>query len=672
MKLFQNFKKWWMVKTGKDDTPFDGETPYWVISLLLHVGLLLVLASIFIEQQRSQRVSVIVPPLDDTAFVDAPMLDVEYKDESDIGSNDNDNFQAVLQMAPTVDELIDVDLDVDQEIRDLGDIQMSEFIPDEQSAMDVNSIAVRGIAGEAMTGTSGAIDRITHEILLSLEERKTLVVWMFDQSASLLKQRDEVVNRFDRVYAQLSAIEQAGGREFKKHKDTPLLTQVFAFGSQFGPMMRKPTDDLEQIKLAVRNIETDTSGVENVFAAIAHVGLEFKNLSKVDRRTGDKERNVMIIVLSDECGDDIVNLDTAIDICKRFGMRVYVIGIPAPFGREFTYVKWVDPDPQYDQSVQWAPVRQGPESFLPERVKLHLTEIEQEEEVFDSGFGPFGLTRLCFQTGGIYFTVHPNRQDAGRIPRWKTSTYSAYLSRFFDPEVMRRYRPDYVSENEYRRQISSNPTRYALVSAAHLSRVRPLEPPQLRFEKLDEAQFANAVSRAQQAAAVLEPKLNLLYETLKKGELGRDREISPRWKAGFDLAMGRVLAAKIRAESYNAMLAQAKTKLKFKDEKNNTWILRPADQISTGSQAEKLAARAKSYLQRVVDEHADTPWGLLASRELQTPIGWQWTETFTQPPQPPPRRPPSNNNNNNNNIRRPNQNPPPVVQPKPRRSPPKL
>ncbi len=237
---------------------------------------------------------------------------------------------------------------------------------------------------------------------------------------------------------------------------------------------------------------------------------------------------------------------------------------------------------------------------------------------------------------------------------------------------MRRYRPDYVSENEYRRQISSNPTRYALVSAAHLSRVRPLEPPQLRFEKLDEARFANAVSRAQQAAAVLEPKLNLLYETLKKGELGRDREISPRWKAGFDLAMGRVLAAKIRAESYNAMLAQAKTKLKFKDEKNNTWILRPADQISTGSQAEKLAARAKSYLQRVVDEHADTPWGLLASRELQTPIGWQWTETFTQPPQPPPRRPASNNNNNNNNIRRPNQNPPPVVQPKPRRSPPKL
>jgi hypothetical protein len=31
-------------------------------------------------------------------------------------------------------------------------------------------------------------------------------------------------------------------------------------------------------------------------------------------------------------------------------------------------------------------------------------------------------------------------------------------------------------------------------------------------------------------------------------------------------------------------------------------------------------------LQRVIDEHPNTPWAMMADRELQTPIGWKWTE----------------------------------------------
>ena len=138
-----------------------------------------------------------------------------------------------------------------------------------------------------------------------------------------------------------------------------------------------------------------------------------------------------------------------------------------------------------------------------------------------------------------------------------------------------------------------------------------------------------------------------------------------RWRAGYDLAMGRVLATKIRAESYNSMLAMAKTKLKFQNPKNNTWVLRAADEINTGSGAAKLAEKAKTYLQRVVDEHPDTPWAMLAKRELSEPIGWKWDETFRQPPQPPQPR----QNNGNNNVRRQRM---PQPAPKTKRPPPKL
>ena len=93
--------------------------------------------------------------------------------------------------------------------------------------------------------------------------------------------------------------------------------------------------------------------------------------------------------------------------------------------------------------------------------------------------------------------------------------------------------------------------------------------------------------------------------------------------------MGRLLAVKVRTEAYNAMLAQAKRGLKFKDPKNNTWQLKPADEISVGSQLKNAGNKAREYLQGVVQDHPGTPWALLAQRELDEPIGWKWEEEFT-------------------------------------------
>ncbi len=665
----RDVRNWWKAKTGKDDSPLDGETPFWIFSLLFHVALLLVLASCLIEGRKQQRVSVRLDPETPDVVELPPLVEIEYEDDETVGNNESDNFEAMAALTPAVDEIAEIDMDVQQDILDLGDFQLDEYLPEMAEQPDVSSIAVHGVAGLATQGTDGAIDRITQEILLSLEERKTLVIWMFDQSASLLRQRDEILSRFDNVYDELNRLQAGGAEAFAKHDDIPLLSQVVAFGSRNELMLKKPEYDVERIKQAVRDIQVDDSGVENVFAAVINTCRMYRNLSRVNRLTGQRERNVMIVILSDECGDDIENVDEAIDLCKQGQVRVYTIGVPAPFGRENTYVKWVDPDPAYDQSVQWAPVRQGPETFLPERINLNYTRNIEEEAPIDSGFGPYGLTRLSYQSGGMYFTVHPNRKISGeQIPRWETATYSAYLTRFFDPEVMRPYRPDYVSAGQYLNQVKQNKSREALLVAARQSRLQPLTPPALRFEKLDEATFVNSVSRAQRAAAVLEPRINRLYEILAAGEKDRQREVSLRWKAGYDLALGRVLAVKVRAESYNAMLALAKTSLKFQNPENNTWILEPADEISTGSQSEKLAAQAKMYLQRVVAEHPETPWAALAAAELATPIGWRWTETWTRPPDPPPER----MQNNNNNPPRPRPQQPMAPPPKQKRPPPKL
>jgi hypothetical protein len=333
-----------------------------------------------------------------------------------------------------------------------------------------------------------------------------------------------------------------------------------------------------------------------------------------------------------------------------YEMPVYVIGVPAPFGRTTAYVKWVDPDPAFDQSPQKAPVHQGPESLMPERIMLLFGGRAEDEEQMDSGFGPYGLCRLAYETGGLYFTVHPNRKTGQRIEMWETAAMSSHLVSFFDERIMRNYRPDYIPTEDYYQLVKSNAAYAALVEASQLSATTPMENIRRRFPRLDDAQFARELSDAQKSAAKLEPKTNALVAILRQGEKDRPKVTSPRWQAGFDLAIGRALAVNVRTEGYNAMLAQAKQGLKFKNENSDTWLLRPSESVTISSALAKDAADAKKYLERVVADHPGTPWAVDAAEELKQPLGWEWDEEFTDVAgrlaraeanrnRPPPKRP---------------------------------
>ncbi len=645
MSPLREFRRWLQVKTGRVDTPLDGGMPYWIVSFLFHLSVLFFLSFVLIAPNSRVPVEVKLDPIEEPAILEDLPPEIRFDDDrsEEIGSKALAGHDVAANLALEFSTEDQIEIDTSLEVRDHGEI-LFDMANVTAMADQIDVVPVKGTVGVAATGATGAVDRITQEIVTSLESRRTLVVWMFDRSASLLRQREQIVQHLDQVYEELSMLEAAGAEAFAKHSDIPLLSQIVAFGETYEFAFREPTDSLLQIKNAVRSIQTDTSGIENVFSAVAGAVEKYRGLRRA-KAGGEPERNVLIVIISDEAGDDLDMLDAAVAACQKTQIPVYVVGVPAPFGRQETEVKWVDPDPEYDQTPQWTTVRQGPESLYPERLNLQFSgDDDASLEHIDSGFGPFGLTRLAFESGGIYFCVHPNRNQNG-LKRWQTSEFSAYLTHFFDPLVMRRYRPEYVSLPAYQKQVSENQARLALVQAAQQSSVDSLEPPNLVFPKFDEAAFVNAVTFAQRAAATLEPKINRLYEILKVGEADRELEISPRWQAGFDLAYGHTLAVKVRAESYNAMLAMAKTSLRFTDEKNNTWRLVPANEVTTGSQTETLAAKAQSYLQRVVDLHPGTPWALLAQKEMASPIGWKWEESFTPPPQPPSEQPANNNNN---------------------------
>jgi hypothetical protein len=146
------------------------------------------------------------------------------------------------------------------------------------------------------------------------------------------------------------------------------------------------------------------------------------------------------------------------------------------------------------------------------------------------------------------------------------------------------------------------------------------------FPKTDEASFKRSLDTAQRDSAKFEPRLTDLYNTLKRGEPDRPKLTRPRWQAGYDLAMGRTLAARVRTEGYNSMLAKVKSGGNFTKPGADTWVLVESDTIGAGSTFEKMLSQSREYLSRVVKDHPGTPWAYLAERELENKVGWEWTE----------------------------------------------
>ena len=619
MNPIEMLRRRWQDWTGEEETPFDGDTPAWFASLMVLLVALVALALVR-QPPRKHDFMLSVNALDSQEFEQLPeAFDVSDRVADEAGADSLAASSAAMAIAPIESDISQAQNDPLPS--DAASVVAPELVEFATAPTVQENLAIKGTAGAGATGAIGAVDQLTEQIAASLEERRTLVVWILDQSLSMQSQRQAIVDRLDRIYKELGVSASGEGEPGQRRPDAPLLTAVMAFGKKISFRTEAPTADAEEVKQSILGIENDESGEEKVFGAVGMAADKFKTF-----RTQAPLRNVMLIIFTDEVGDDENQMENALSLCRRHAMPVYVVGTPAPFGRREIEIAYVHPDPKFDQTVQMVPVRQGPESLYPEEVQLTFAGHRHEDlQRLDSGFGPFALTRLCYETGGMYIAVHPNRVREGKRAG-ETAAMSARLDYFFDPAIMRNYQPEYVSIKEYEHKLQRNKARAALVKAATMSMVDPMENPRLEFPKADEGTFKRSLDDAQKQAAKIGPKLDVMFQILKEGEKDRSKLIEPRWQAGYDLALGRVLANKVRTESYNAMLAKAKSGLKFEKPESDTFVLKPADEISVGSALEKMAKQARELLTRVKQQHAGTPWGLLAAAELEEPIGWKWGE----------------------------------------------
>ena len=172
---------------------------------------------------------------------------------------------------------------------------------------------------ESRQGLSGSkiVERVTSLLKDSVDYGPTLAVWVIDESKSARELVQSIASMIQQPYSTLKP--ETGADKF--------LTAVCTFGQDVHFPVDRPSPDPSSLVGSIGTMPLDSSGKEMVFTAVGDA------LKKYTRYRTEDRREVMFFIVTDEAGDDQNLVASLIDEPRRFGIPIYVIGVPAPFGR---------------------------------------------------------------------------------------------------------------------------------------------------------------------------------------------------------------------------------------------------------------------------------------------------------------------------------------------------
>ncbi len=493
---------------------------------------------------------------------------------------------------------------------------------------DLGEGEVAGEVGAHVDGYGTAMSRLSQELIRMMRTQQVIACWLFDESNSLKDDRREIRDQFHKIYEELNiASEQAS--QSKLGKFHSLETMVYSFGEGLHPLTAKPTANLDEIRAAIDKVPVDETGNENTFQSISKV---LDDHGKAAARSG---RKLVVIVLTDETGDDEGMLEDVIAKAQLIKSPVYVLGREAIFGYPFAHVRWINPESGIHH---WIRVNRGPETAFPEC--LQYDGFRPRYDAYSSGFGPYSQVRLVRETGGIYFLLASDEEDlVGR-------SVHEQLQRRFDALAMKEYEPLLVERREYAKLRDQSDFRKGLWDV--ILTLNPHIDDQLiiRWHHYPLANEEFAVEGKMQFDKALRAmtKINQQLEKLDRIKPLRAQESEQRWRAAFDLLYAQLLAYRVREFQYLlAMDQHVKTDPKPKDPKSNYWdldytktMLQPDEtQVKRTKvdveELEKQRTRALEMYDVVIKEHPDTPWAMVAAEERRLGFGMAFHDRFWDP-----------------------------------------
>ena len=495
---------------------------------------------------------------------------------------------------------------------------------------DLGTGQVSGETGRVVEGYGAALGQMTQELVRMMRESKVLVVWLFDESDSMKDDQKEIRERFYKVYEELGLVQKQDAK--LKGSDDILLTSIMSFGKGIAEHTadKKPTSNVEDIKKAIDKVQVDESGLENTCAAITAA------VSKYQQFAARSKRKLVLIVVSDESGDDGNLIEETIHRCKSADAPVYVLGHYSVFGYPYARTKWVDPK---FGLTHWLTINRGPETPFPEC--LQFDGLHARWDVFSSGFGPYEQVRIAKQTGGIFFMLPGNEDNLAGA--------GSFEQRKYDLLDMKEYLPDLSSRMEYQKDREAHKFREAQWKV--VATLNPFSGPnkddlnmQEHRYSLDPAVFATQGKATFDKALRTMGMLNEATKLLDSVKKLRDKEQSERWRANYDLMHAQCMAYRVRLFQLLLSLNQHQVqKPRPKDEKNNFWDIHRTAELLEPTKEEVKQTKidtdelkrqnelARAEFQAVIENHPRTPYARRAQWELKYGFGLKFTEAYWDP-----------------------------------------
>ncbi|MBT6157651.1 MAG: VWA domain-containing protein [Planctomycetaceae bacterium] len=509
---------------------------------------------------------------------------------------------------------------------------------------ELGEAAVTGEVGAVVAGYGAALDRLTAELLRMMRSQKLTVVWLFDESESMKDDQQELKERIFRVYEELKVVETdpaaAGpGRRKRKLQDI-LETSITSFGGRWSIHTPKPTADPRVVMSAIDRIPIDRTGRENMCEAIKQAVNKYRGVTR-------SKRKLVIVVVSDESGDDGGKVEEVIEQCKIVKAPVYILGRESVFGSLYAFKRWIHPDTGY---THYLPIHRGPETPFAEQ--LQYDGYGKRRDSHMSGFGPYEQVRIARDTGGIFFQLPHEEADLNDLDNRKNDMLN-----------LREYLPNLDSRRAYAESRNRSKFRQAIWDV--IVQLNPYEANRAAVLQVPGGWFDRNPAKYRQPAIDRWKKVMTIFTILVKAQQRldqvrtlRDNEASLRWRANYDLIYAQLIAYQVRLLQYSIAIdqyAQSVPTRKFKDPKSNQWAVaygQPKLLLPTTKQAEQIAKflgvdftaetlkdshrKCLQRLARIEEMHPGSPWSRRSEWERKRQFGVRFAERFWVPPPPRP------------------------------------
>lgn len=437
---------------------------------------------------------------------------------------------------------------------------------------------------------------------------RCIAVWLFDESKSMKPHQQIVRQKVDELYESLGIV--GGGVAENKR----IVTAVCSYGKDFHVLLKDPTADMAKVRDAIDKVPVDESGAENYLAAVNGVLNEFSGYAK------KYSRNIVIVIVTDEAGDDDAPpkegpspLEVTVDrLKKRWGAEnklsasVLAFGYEAGafgYGRELTY----DPSvPKGTDPYAW--VNRGIESAFSEMIG-HDYYFRNVERV-PSGFGPYGLSRLCHETGGVYYLM---RQSGA------TSYDYEKLLKGYQPELENRAEvAARNAKNNARKLIMMIPGAWGAIGWRE-------------DRKFDPYYWNNEGGRKQMETTlkIVDEWLALINDAIKRmSELANvsfaDTPSARRWEANRDLMWAQLHKHRFELIQLRLTMQDLQSGKNIPPPGDIGWHIGLDGGVLRGDmeKVKEEIGNVRALFQEVVDRHAGTPWEVYARGEMNSLHGF--------------------------------------------------